>query len=341
MALCRMRVWLWPLLLGIDKAISLKRLVANCCCVLSHLLNWLVAGWVFMKLLFSLHADKLWIEGDSSAVINWITSFNAQKNSLWPILRDVLTWKATSHPWIISHIFREANQAADWLASGSISGALQFSQLDPLPAQLCAILHADAIGVIHERQLIFQILTSWFCCFFNSHNYCCSTDSLIHIIIAAQLISRLLSLWEEANVYFVHCSPIADLALSYEIYSLFHNWLMVLRYYYPLVSSVCIHGRFISFSWLKFHSSFWFKLWHICFPIGHSLFIVVARCFFQVFLQQTNFYWYFLSDVAGDDIAERPCVELKEKVCLCRVPLFSVPGWPLGMKRVSGAGCIL
>ena len=103
--------------------------------------------------LFSLHADHLWIEGDSSLIIGWITQYQPHKNSAWPLIRDILIWKSQSisHPWKVSHAYREANQAADWLASNSGCGSLSFYQYDVLPIQLCSILQTNALGLSYLR----------------------------------------------------------------------------------------------------------------------------------------------------------------------------------------------
>ena len=63
------------------------------------------------------------------------------KNPAWPLVSDLFSWKTQMilHPWKISHVYREANQTADWLASNSGSVSLSFDHHDVLPNQLSNI----------------------------------------------------------------------------------------------------------------------------------------------------------------------------------------------------------
>lgn len=74
----------------------------------------------------------------------------------------ILAWKAASQPWLVTHVYREANQALDWLASKALSGPFTFTKDTSLPLDFQHILQADAYRTLYNRSVsllfIFQLL---------------------------------------------------------------------------------------------------------------------------------------------------------------------------------------
>lgn len=109
----------------------------------------LTAAWYGIRQLCSITADGYIIEGDSSTVIGWI---RGSSQCLHPYLRSIRELlKTFQGSIVVQHIFREANQAADFFAgtAGSLS-AMQYWHGHP-PQEISHILEADASGVSFPR----------------------------------------------------------------------------------------------------------------------------------------------------------------------------------------------
>ncbi|KAL9411534.1 hypothetical protein AB3S75_045186 [Citrus x aurantiifolia] len=97
---------------------------------------------------------RIWVEVDSKAVTqileNPTTPVN-EHHSLILAIRELL-----SREWVVkvNHIYREANIAADFLASFSLSFPLGLQLLTVAPPNLQRILHNDMSGVAHSRLVV-------------------------------------------------------------------------------------------------------------------------------------------------------------------------------------------
>ena len=79
------------------------------------------------------------------------TTLVNEHHSLIPAIRELL-----SRDWVVqvNHIYREANIAADFLASSSLSCPLGLQLLPVAPPNLQSILRNDVSGVAHSRLVV-------------------------------------------------------------------------------------------------------------------------------------------------------------------------------------------
>ncbi|CAN1275616.1 Putative ribonuclease H protein At1g65750 [Linum perenne] len=104
-----------------------------------------------MRMAWDLGVDKLHIQTDSSTAVSTLLSTVDQTHQHFLLLleyQDLL-----SRPWQvrITHVFREANQAADYMANRGHSfdfGTFFFDSPDP---SLCNWLRYDQFGVALPR----------------------------------------------------------------------------------------------------------------------------------------------------------------------------------------------
>ncbi|KAL9457182.1 hypothetical protein AB3S75_006260 [Citrus x aurantiifolia] len=97
---------------------------------------------------------RIWVEVDSKTVTqileNPTTPVN-EHHSLILAIRELI-----SRDWVVkvNHIYREANIAADFLASFSLSCPLGLQVLTVAPPNLQSILRNDVSGVAHSRLVV-------------------------------------------------------------------------------------------------------------------------------------------------------------------------------------------
>lgn len=61
-----------------------------------------------------------------------------------PLVKDIIAWKAVFPLCRISHVYQEANQAKDSLASHALNGSFVFHS-DPLSTAFIVLLQANAM----------------------------------------------------------------------------------------------------------------------------------------------------------------------------------------------------
>ncbi|XP_073107354.1 uncharacterized protein [Elaeis guineensis] len=83
----------------------------------------LLAAWLGVRTaIYELHATYIWIEGDSSTAVSCIKNPELQRFGHMPFLQDLIQWQGAMHFCKITHIFREANQVADYMARLALQG---------------------------------------------------------------------------------------------------------------------------------------------------------------------------------------------------------------------------
>lgn len=93
-------------------------------------------------------STEVWLEGDSSKVINWISKWEVDRNS--NSMRDVRDICRHFQGFKVSHIFRGENQPADWLASQGLIVGKQDQKAD-FPQELIDLVCDDACGCVYMR----------------------------------------------------------------------------------------------------------------------------------------------------------------------------------------------
>ena len=63
-----------------------------------------------------LQATKLWVEGHSAVVMKWLSVFQGPGHRVNALLIDIKCWMASLDSWRVSHVYREANSPACWVA---------------------------------------------------------------------------------------------------------------------------------------------------------------------------------------------------------------------------------
>ena len=98
------------------------------------------AAWLGLyAAVIELQAQRIWLEGDSYTVINWISKLSNDSYTKSPLLKDIMQWKKT-RVFYASHIFREGNQVADHLVNCALNGDFYYTQQSVLSSQLVNLL---------------------------------------------------------------------------------------------------------------------------------------------------------------------------------------------------------
>lgn len=59
------------------------------------------------------HAEKLWLEGDSSSTITWLSPLSNCRLARDPLIMDIVRWMTAADASTILHIKQEANKVAN------------------------------------------------------------------------------------------------------------------------------------------------------------------------------------------------------------------------------------
>nr|XP_029122867.1 uncharacterized protein LOC105051656 isoform X2 [Elaeis guineensis] len=102
------------------------------------------------KLLQSLQR-RLWVEGDSASIINRLIGLSDGRWAHDPSLKDINGWFQATNIVSISHIRREGNKVADWIAGKVFQGDLMIQSNQTLPSELNQLLLIDAYGIGYKR----------------------------------------------------------------------------------------------------------------------------------------------------------------------------------------------
>lgn len=102
-----------------------------------------------MKIAVDLGCPKLWLEGDSLNIINILNNKSAISWSIEATIKEIKYLIQKFEKVVISHTFREANGAADWVANYDVLTGQMMRWTNELTNQvdLKAIIHYEAIHV--------------------------------------------------------------------------------------------------------------------------------------------------------------------------------------------------
>ena len=111
--------------------------------------------WVLkdgLLLVSQLGISKLLVELDAQTMVNLLHSSKPYNNSFSSLLNDCRFLLRQFQQVRISHVFREANRCANYLAKGGCTLDGDFVVLDTLISEeLCIILDFDAFGLYSLR----------------------------------------------------------------------------------------------------------------------------------------------------------------------------------------------
>ncbi|XP_038978569.1 uncharacterized protein LOC120108927 [Phoenix dactylifera] len=101
-----------------------------------------------------LGADRIILEGDSATVIDWVRGRDRAGEGR-PLLLDIRRLLQACETYQATHAYREANCAADWVASYAAhhAGGFILRESDTVPESLLALLASDFAGRIHTRRV--------------------------------------------------------------------------------------------------------------------------------------------------------------------------------------------
>ncbi|KAJ1396695.1 Ribonuclease H domain [Sesbania bispinosa] len=99
----------------------------------------------------SLGTSHLWIEVDSMTAVSLALNGCSNNHPCFPIVSEIRNLEAGPWQVHISHNFREANRAADWLASHAFNFPIGLHAVHDPPSQLIPILRDDIVGVAFLR----------------------------------------------------------------------------------------------------------------------------------------------------------------------------------------------
>nr|XP_029122866.1 uncharacterized protein LOC105051656 isoform X1 [Elaeis guineensis] len=94
---------------------------------------------------------RLWVEGDSASIINRLIGLSDGRWAHDPSLKDINGWFQATNIVSISHIRREGNKVADWIAGKVFQGDLMIQSNQTLPSELNQLLLIDAYGIGYKR----------------------------------------------------------------------------------------------------------------------------------------------------------------------------------------------
>ena len=113
----------------------------------------LIGAWSDIRYLIThFYTEFLWLQGDSMVAISWLRNLKHHQMSISPWMKDIYLWFSRFPSVHISHVSREANQAADWAAEHALSEDFHFNstRLSEHPDLVC-ILKADAYSIGYPR----------------------------------------------------------------------------------------------------------------------------------------------------------------------------------------------
>ncbi|XP_042065471.1 uncharacterized protein LOC121808983 [Salvia splendens] len=97
------------------------------------------------------HSNRIWIESDSETVVRWLHTGHLGPAEICNVLARVRK-ELEGCVWRISHIFREGNKVADFLAGLSLqAGAIQYYTRGSSPARVKALCRLEQLGMPNFR----------------------------------------------------------------------------------------------------------------------------------------------------------------------------------------------
>ncbi|XP_038979861.1 uncharacterized protein LOC120109984 [Phoenix dactylifera] len=112
------------------------------------------AAWAGLRYVRrALQARDVLLEGDSVIVIGWLSQASGGVGDYHPLVRDIRSMGCDEMVVQVRYMFREANGAADWVASSvaNHSGDHLWVGEAELPRALHDVLLFDFLGCIHTR----------------------------------------------------------------------------------------------------------------------------------------------------------------------------------------------
>ncbi|KAL9441410.1 hypothetical protein AB3S75_019988 [Citrus x aurantiifolia] len=97
---------------------------------------------------------KIKVEIDSRCVLQLVTKPTLEINHYAPLIRAIKDYLKMDWQVSISHIYREANFAADYMASRAFSIPLGLTIYHTPPLGISPFLFKDAYGVAHSRSVV-------------------------------------------------------------------------------------------------------------------------------------------------------------------------------------------
>ena len=100
-----------------------------------------------------LHSYDIYLKGDSLYAMSLISNQSITKKLEYPVLLDILHWKNCCRNFKTSHVYREANRAADFIAKKALQGDLYLNINDIIMFDdLNTILQEDRRGRVVKRR---------------------------------------------------------------------------------------------------------------------------------------------------------------------------------------------
>ena len=110
-----------------------------------------VAAVLMGVILAKQHGSKIWIEIDAEVVVRWLSTNHLGSAEVCAKLAKVRR-ELEGVTWKVSHIFREGNKVADFLAGiGLQIGITNFYTKGSCPARVKALCRLDQIGLPNFR----------------------------------------------------------------------------------------------------------------------------------------------------------------------------------------------
>ena len=97
---------------------------------------------------------KVYVEVDSMCVMKLISNSNPPINEHFTLIREIQALLRRDWLTKVEHIYREANEAADFLASYSFSFPLGLYCFQSIPPNMLSILLNDVHGVAQSRLVL-------------------------------------------------------------------------------------------------------------------------------------------------------------------------------------------
>lgn len=95
--------------------------------------------------------NKLVIQSDSLLLVRWIQDRRGCPWRIEPLLDEVFEALKFLNHWKISHVYREANRPADWLASLLVDFGKKVFSPSEIPKDLALLIDEDRVGSLVPR----------------------------------------------------------------------------------------------------------------------------------------------------------------------------------------------
>lgn len=112
-------------------------------------------------LISSLNSNKVYLQGDSTVVVAWLTSPVCYRLFHLPLFHDILEWKHSFTIFSVSHFCREGNQADDRAARHALQGDFLWSNQSAVRSETCSNSGCRSLSCLNSCLFLLCFTSEW------------------------------------------------------------------------------------------------------------------------------------------------------------------------------------